>query len=85
MKSTLITAISATALLALSACAQEEPVEETTTVDEEIQVDVPEVAATDAPVEMNDPAMQDPATMQDDMATEPMDETMADPATDPID
>ena len=83
MKNTLITAISASALLALSACAQEEPVEETTTIDEEIQVDVPDVAATDGPVA--DPAMQDSATMQDDMATEPMDETMADPATDPID
>ena len=56
MTKTLLTALSAASLLALGACSQEPATDETAvTPNDEVAVDVPQVPATDVPVEMNDP------------------------------
>ena len=57
MTKTFITALSAASLLALGACSQEPATDEATvTPNDNVAVDLPEVPATDAPVEMNTPA-----------------------------
>ena len=55
MKKTILAAVSATALLALGACADDSATDETVEPNDEVAVDLPSTPVTQAPVEMNNP------------------------------